>query len=93
MLKDGLTLHYRSGEVQAVSHDGEVVRQARGHSSALCGSTGTLYTIDNTTLYRTAADMANVPMSIGTGWIDLISLEDGQVIGVSSDMTLSLTKK
>lgn len=86
----GVRIESDRGKIFVITNRGEQLREGRGRTGAVCGKSNTLYTIEGSCLYRVSSEMGDVPMRIGTGWVKLLTVENGVIIGISSGMVLSL---
>ena len=70
--------------------DGVVVRLGRGAKGCIGSGGRVLYTLDGDWLVSTDGGLGNVSMRIDDAWVELIMIEDGRIVAISSGKTLAL---
>jgi hypothetical protein len=86
--------HYfdrRRDSFRVLSPSGDtIMRTAKGIVGTTIGKEATLFTINGDWLYRTGIETGNNTVRVSKGWTDLLTLEDGRLIGISSGVTYPL---
>lgn len=86
-----VSLNHHRGSITVYNRQRTALRSARGTQGVICEGGNILFTLDDGWLIRTAEDVGNHNVRLSGGWVGLVSLENGVVIGISNDVSHALS--